>query len=49
MAAASAMNKKLAAKKDQLAVARASRVPALHPETGAHLGYRSPFEMRDFR
>lgn len=47
MAAARAMNKKLAAKKDQLAVARASRVPALHPETGAHLGYRSPFEMRD--
>jgi len=47
MAAARAMNKKLAARKHQLAVARASRVPALHPETGAHLGYRSPFEMRD--
>ena len=35
------------AKKDQLAVARASRVPVLPPETGAHLGYRSPCELRD--
>ena len=35
IAAARATNKKLAAKKDQLAAARASRVPVLHPETGA--------------
>ena len=46
IAAARATNKKLAAKKDQLAAARASRVPVLHPETGAHLGHRSPYELR---
>ena len=28
-------------------MARASRVPVLPPETGAHLGYRSPCELRD--
>ena len=35
------------AKKDHNRRASASRVSALHPETGAHLGYRSPLELRD--